>query len=245
MGCGCPIRDQLLAGALYLRFRNQGTYYGFTRYSGIYLTHRRLEDDWFPRNVLQHHFDNMYFTMASLLLLMRASLLDFSRRHAQLTQKLRGLHDTEQHSLAIEDLRNDFLKLTNKYWFNEITAQEQGIEIFDLWSRRMDNKRHFDEVEAETRALHEHGQAAAERSLRHLTYLNVSAVLIAIIALILGALGTSELAWEGNLGWYNFVVIGPISLALGLLLGWFGFKKGQWIMSKLPPRSTDKDSGRR
>ncbi len=175
-----PLRDRLLARALYLRHRNLGTYFGFTRYSGVYLTHGD------PPDFLARHFDSMYFQMANRLLCLRAALLNFSERAGKLAHKARDTDSLEEPGAneKLKNLRCDFLRFHNGYWFCEITGQEQGIEIFDLWNRNMGNRRLFEEVGQEVEALHEFSLSTLGQRLGTLTYLNLTMVLLTLVILM-------------------------------------------------------------
>jgi hypothetical protein len=217
-------RDKLLADALYLRYRDSGTIYGFTPYSGMYLTHLTEEGDWAPRNILVRHFDSMYFQMANLLLTYRAALLNLSQRSVQISQQVRTAAALERPDIdaKLEDLRADFLKFHNKYWFCELTGQQQGMEIMDLWNRQLGNDRLFKEVEQEVRALHDFAHATLNRRLGKLTYINISALFVAVLALGFAGLEVSPV---GLSGWsLLYVVVGLLVGAglsvLGVSWGW-------------------------
>ncbi len=219
-------RDHCLGQTLYLRFRNRGSYYGFTRYSGVYLCHGA---DYFSQNILPKHFNSMYFQMANLLIGQRAILLNLSHRAARLSQQATSPGKLENKKLhqKLEDLRSDFLKFHNKYWFSEVTGQEQGIEIFGLWSRNLENNRLFDEVEKEIKALHDFSNATVGRRLGSIAYLNIAMLGLAGPALIASIFGmnlkdigggSSEGELLLTIGLYSI----PFFSALTLFLIWVG-----------------------
>jgi len=211
-------RDTCLQNVLYNRFADQGSYYAYSRYSGTYLLHG--EFDFFP-NLISRHFNSMYFQMATLAITYRAILLELSRRSAELAGKVKQVDDLEKEELhgELEDLRADFLKFNNKYWFSEITGQEMGIEIFELWSRNMGNDKLFQEVEKEIAALHDFSSATIGHRIGTLTYISWGMVPLSILALLSGWLGLSifsdkELFWRCYIWWS----LGLSVLGLGLFL---------------------------
>ncbi len=219
-------RDHCLEQSLYLRFRDWGSYYGFTRYSGTYLLHG---NGYANCTLIPEHFNSMYFQMANLLIGQRAILLNLSHRAARLAQQATSPGKLENKKLhrELEDLRSDFLKFHNKYWFSEVTGQEQGIEMFDLWSRNLGNKRLFDEVEKEIKALHDFSNATVGRRLGSIAYLNIAMLGLAGPALIASIFGMNlkEIMGEGSEG-ELLLTIGlysiPIFSALTLFLIWTG-----------------------
>lgn len=233
----CDFRDELLSRALYLRFRDLGSYYGFTRYSGMYLYHHDGKVDWFTRNILAPHFDRLYFYFAALLLSNRAILLELSRRCAETTTRITSVDSLELGDLSrgVENLRCDFLKFHNKYWYCEVTSQEQGIEIYDLWNRQIGNERLFREVEQEVRALHEFSLSTINHSLGKLTYLNLSAVILAILALGLAAVSTNILQSPVGI----ILLLLACGIGVGVVLSLLSYKKGPEILRKIgePRRS--------
>jgi len=239
------LRDRMLAKALYLRYRDYGTYYGFTRYSGVFLLHGGGGEE-FARDALLGQFDSMYFQMANLLLVLRAALLDLSHRSALISRRLRSPDDLDNPELNkdIERIRSDFLRFHTKYWFCEVTAQEQGIEMFDLWNRNMGNERLFAEVDQQVRALHDFSQATVNRRLGRLTYLNISAIGVALIGLMVGALTISTSAAWGYIG-----IAILVSFVLGAIAAYLLFAAGpkvlcwlercrtpRWISARRGPR---------
>ncbi|MCC6157453.1 MAG: hypothetical protein IT350_05320 [Deltaproteobacteria bacterium] len=224
------IRDHLLESSLYLRYRDLGTVYGFCRYGGVMLVQGTSDENWFARTKLRRDFETMYFQMANLLVTLRAGLLRFSERSAEITQKIhdRGV-DHPELAREIEDLRQDFLLFHNKYWFCEITSQEQGIEMFDLWNRNMSNVRLFEEVDAEIKALHEFSLSKINTRLGQIAYLNISAVAVAVVAAILAGLSLS-LYPDGD---KRLLVWGIGSGVAASVFAYFGFLCGTRILNWL------------
>lgn len=223
-------RDLCLQESLYLRFRDFGSYYAFTRYSGVYLMHGDYDE--FKQD-FSGHFNSMYFQMASLALCSRAILLALSERASAIAHRVSSStadFDNHHDHQDLQELRADFLKFQNKYWFSEVTGQEMGIEIFNLWSRNMGNEKLFNEVEKEIQALHDFSNATVGRRLGVLTYLNLAMLPLAIIGVITGVLGMSVfqgVGWCANWWW------GVGALLIGALLSAGFILKGSWLVDRI------------
>lgn len=90
---------------------------------------------------LLSHFRHHYFQLGLLAHFHRASLLRFSSRFSLAIQQ----------KADMRDLNRDFATFVTGYWFNEVSNQLQGREIFDFWSERLNNQKLFDHVSAEKR----------------------------------------------------------------------------------------------
>ncbi|MFH1279287.1 MAG: hypothetical protein ABIK65_13015 [Candidatus Eisenbacteria bacterium] len=234
------LRDSFLSNWLYLRYRDESTYMGFTRCSGVFLLHAdgprstppigAADPEGFTRSVLLKHFDSMYFQMACLLLVYRAGLLDLSHRCTMIAQRVSSPEDLDKRSVGddIERLRSDFLRFHTKYWSCEITAQEQGIEMFSLWNRNMDNEHLFSEVDQQIRALHEFSLATVNRRLGRLTYLNLSVLGVALLSVAGTTLTITHSTW-----WSAVARLGSAALLLGIIISLVLLWRGSWVIKKL------------
>ncbi len=113
----------LIERSTYFRWQNYGTLYGLTRYSFVALTDRSR----FSLNVLRVHMETIYFYMVLLLFAQRASIIRFSDEVTAISD----LGDSNRVD-NINRLYINFLRFTNKLYFKEVTAQEQGIELYDM-----------------------------------------------------------------------------------------------------------------
>lgn len=122
--CTCQSKTmltKLLKEHTYDRWTDWGTLYGLSRYSFVMYTSTGC-----PQYLIDT-FNYLYFEMVCLALAQRASIIRFSNEVAhigsledsKITQKVRGLY-------------KDYITFINKIYFREITAQEQGIELYDM-----------------------------------------------------------------------------------------------------------------
>ncbi|MBN2535479.1 MAG: hypothetical protein JXB88_21550 [Spirochaetales bacterium] len=100
------------------------SFYGFSRFSCVFIT---------INNYIYNHFSCMYYQMALLIFLYRSMLLKFSKKSSKIGHMLREEKNNKKIINELEELKKGFILFRNKFWFREITPQDQGIEMFNLW----------------------------------------------------------------------------------------------------------------
>jgi len=95
-----------------------------------------VTDEW---SGLLSHFRHHYFQLGLLAHFHRASLLRFSRRFADSV----GQREST--------LNHEFADFVAGYWFNEVSNQVQGQELFQFWSNHLGNQRLLHHVLEEKR----------------------------------------------------------------------------------------------
>jgi len=76
----------------------------------------------------------MYFKMVLLSLVYRASYLGFAYKITEISNKIEADNEISD---DIEAIYKDYIKFINNIYFKEVTAQEQGIELFDMLIKHM------------------------------------------------------------------------------------------------------------
>lgn len=134
----------------YTRWINFNTLFGITRYSFVLLT---VDFDVLPAPFLVEHLRSIYYKMASLVLLQRAFIQHFSDRVTDVAQKL---DEADKSNLAkeIQSLYKDYILFRNRIHFREITAQEQGIELYDMLTKEMRIEQQVKDLDNEIEELH-------------------------------------------------------------------------------------------
>ena len=89
------------------------------------------------------HFRHHYLQLGLLAHFHRASLLRYSRR----------LTEAAVPGGELKQVRREFANFINQYWFREISNQEQGKELFGLWSERLGNRELLDQLSKEAAAV--------------------------------------------------------------------------------------------
>jgi len=119
----------------YSRWVGLDTLFGISRYSLVMLTadFTSLEGD--KVTYLVRHLQSMYYKMAELCLLQRATILSFSNEVTAVADLI-NKKDIDVID-RIKSLYEHYLLFVNKIYFREITAQEQGIEMYDMMQSAM------------------------------------------------------------------------------------------------------------
>lgn len=124
---------------LYTRWAHQGTYYGFTSYSGVTLTFGEVcVEGGFRGRCARIHgmFKSRYYMMSMVALFYRVTLLGFVERLALTSKQLYldqadGRFDVDNLRMA-DTLRGDFLHFSNHWYFSELANKDEEVEHFNL-----------------------------------------------------------------------------------------------------------------
>lgn len=108
----------LIKEAVYSRWQRRGTIYGVSRYS-----FQMLFAGDAPTHLIQT-FETIYVRLLELVLVQRASILRFSRL----------LQDEES---GFSQIYGQYINFLNKFRLPEVTAQDQGIELYDMLCERL------------------------------------------------------------------------------------------------------------
>ena len=133
------------------------TYYGICRYSMVTLTDELKQLG--PMAVLAQHVESIYYKMAELVLVQRACILKFADEVTHLSYFARehSPNDTktyEELTYKVTTLYENFLRFTNKVYFREVTAQEQGIEMYNMLQEHMNLDAQVKDLKADIEQLH-------------------------------------------------------------------------------------------
>jgi len=152
-GCTCQnekMKKEIIEKHSYLRWQKEGSLYGVSRYSMVFLS--GTSD--FSCEVLFRNFRTMYARMVELSLVQRASILKFADEVTHLS----GLKETKTSELAdrISDFYRAYIRFVNQIYFREITAQEQGIEMYDMTQEEMKIADQVKDLDNEIGELHDY-----------------------------------------------------------------------------------------
>lgn len=116
------MKKEFLLNSTYARWSGDGTLFGISRYSFVIL----CDEKWFSKNILFNHINTLYYEMILIALVQRASILRFS-------DEISTIANTKSKSLYynIKKLQEYYIRFINTLYFKEVTAQEQGIELYD------------------------------------------------------------------------------------------------------------------
>jgi len=142
------LKEKLINEHTYQRWQKTGSLYGCTRYSTVFIS----DYSDYAKNVLLRTFRTMYVRMAELSLVQRASILKFSEQVTTISD----LKEKETGKLvsSVSDLYRQYIRFINKVYFSEITAQEQGIEIYAMMKDSMKINGQVKELDEQIEELH-------------------------------------------------------------------------------------------
>ena len=170
------IRERMQQDSLY-RWRGVGTYSGFCAYANAYLGF----GEFFNQVVAPEHVPYHYGRMLLLALLYQATLRHYNRRISAATDKL-----AQEHNLSgFRELRQEFIRFTNNYWFREVTTQVQGSEIFTRQTRALGLDTEYGLIKDEMERADEYSKTLRE------DHFNRGAAALAVAAVLTGLAGAN------------------------------------------------------
>jgi hypothetical protein len=149
------MKNLFLKSHTYQRWQGEGALHGISRYSFVYLT--KLE----PYDFLKTHFRTIYARMVELSLIQRATILKFSDEVALLS-KLKN-ERTKDLTAQISELYKAYIRFVNQIYFREVTAQEQGIELYNLLQDKMKIVEQVKDLDKEIEELHNYANLREQK----------------------------------------------------------------------------------
>lgn len=217
---GSTCQNQLMQKTLleehtYSRWQKEGTIYGVTRFSFMAISDEGL----FAQNVLLTYFRTMYVRMVELVLVQRSSILKFSSEVTTLST----LSDNNPQRLAdnIGKFYQAYIRFVNQVYFREITAQEQGIELYEMLQQSLHLKDHVKDLDEEIGELHNYATLLDDkRQNQNLSLLTKIGALFIAPSLIASYFGMNILKINGddNIKYSLVWVLGSFTLLSGLIL---------------------------
>jgi len=210
---------QQLKDHSYARWLEHGQLFGVCRYAFVLVS----SDDWFPRNVVSYHMQNQYFQLVLLVLLQRAHLIHFGSRVAKLSHMMQSQKDIDKIVGKIDKLYRDYIKFLNRIYFNEVTPQEQGIELYDMLQEKMRIKEELNDLDREISKLNDYAERKQEGRLTRFAaeYLPVT--------LLAGILGMNTLDYEFTTEWSEIewwpTFLGSLTLVTFIYAVYLGYKQ--------------------
>lgn len=181
------LERELVSRHTYDRWLESGTLFGMSRYSFMARIRGSFRDK-YPKMILTH-CKTMYYQMILLALTQRASIIRFSEEIAyvsSLNEKEPGHRDLN----AIRDLYKHYIRFVNKVYFNEVTAQEQGCEMYAMIQDHMRIKENLTDLRQEIGELHTYADLTYEKKRGKKTdRLTIMAALFLIPTFITGFFG--------------------------------------------------------
>ncbi|MDD2744457.1 MAG: hypothetical protein PHV02_19525, partial [Rhodocyclaceae bacterium] len=145
-------------------------------------------------------FRHIYVPMAIIAHFQKAALLVASRRLADLSPYGSNGIPAKLNSEEFQAMEANFIAFTQTYWFNEITPQEQGIELFDMWRRELrlpalyqEHRQELQDIVAFINGREEALQSEAANELNHYALrFAMAALIVAYISMLAGVMGMNS-----------------------------------------------------
>ena len=205
------MKKKLLEGATNARWAGYGTFYGLSRYSFMALSGECTAHPF--NRTLASHTMTIYYKIALLGLVQRACLLRFSQEVTNISQ----LPKDDKHIAArVGSLYKQYIRFINKIYFREVTAQEQGTELYDILQEQMWLDDQVKDLDRELQELHQYVLILEEdrrnSKLDVLTYIGAFFVVPSFIGTYFGI--NDFPMWEDG----NWLAISAMCLMAALLV---------------------------
>lgn len=141
------MRRKLIKDATYERWQQNYSLYGVSRYSMVFLTNSGT--DYFAP-FLFPYFETEYARMAELVLMQRATVLRFSSE----VTKISNMSLKKGFGTRVSSLYKEYIRFENQIYFREISAQDQGIEMYQKLFSAMNIKEHVEKLDDEIEELY-------------------------------------------------------------------------------------------
>lgn len=148
------LRTEQIEKHTYSRWVENNTLYGITRHSFVCITEpkKNLENPFPNAGFIIDHVQSIYFRMVSLVLAQRAMILKFSADASDMCKDTnRGDKETVK---TTKNLLVEYTRFINQFFYREITAQEQGIELYNMLQEHLRVEYQAKELEKEINDLH-------------------------------------------------------------------------------------------
>ena len=213
------MRD-LLRSHTYLRWQKWNSLYGVSRYSFVYLTNSGVP------SYLVDYFMTTYARMMEIALVQRASVLCFSNEVTILTKRRNWT--LEKLSEHVDSLNEEYIRFINRMYFNELTSQDQGVELYGLIRQNLDIDSYVEELKDEIEKLHDTISFKVERSRNEKAEtLNFMAAILLPVSIVTGF-------WSMNLSLFCNVKSNWLSFAIAVGLMILGLAFSIFLVRRRP-----------
>jgi hypothetical protein len=188
------LRAKLAEKHTYDRWVDYNTLFGISRYSFVCLT----VNEEYAEKYISNHVTGRYFEFIQLALAQRASILKFSDEATQIA----GVEEKKLIKEA-ETLHIAYMRFINRLNFSEVTAQEQGIEMYQKLIEAMKIDRDIKTLNGEIDELHQFVNIKEQDyAMKEATWLNILAAIFLPATFFVSLLGI-------NLFDQNNLIINP------------------------------------
>lgn len=203
------MRQALLREAVYPRWQQCGTLYGISRYS-----FQMLFSGSPPIHLIQT-FETEYVRLVELVLVQRATILRFSG--------LLKLYGEEMDTFNV--IYGQYINFLNRFRLPEVTAQEQGIELYDMLCKKLRIQEQAEHLDKQFNEREDYLELINQKKLEETTsVLNIIAgvaVPFSIVSAVFGLFYRDSFVSDSSLvGWWS----GLIALFISFVFVFVFFK---------------------
>lgn len=214
--CTCQNNEmlsELLNQSSYLRWQKYGTFYGISRYSFTVIIDETDNSDF-----LVNHFKTIYYEMMLLVLTDRASVLRFKDEASKI-----ALLSEDTALKQVVELQKLYVNFSNNIYFQEVTAQEQGIEMYDMIMDKMRIKQDIESLKNDISSIYNYSNQIISTKVNRLLRL------ISVIGLIISLWNATVKFLESK-----YVEVVSITLYYVALISFFTllYLVGKWIKGR-------------
>jgi len=222
----------LLKSNTYQRWQGEGALHGVSRYSFVYLTKSE------PYDFLKTHFRTIYARMVELSLIQRATILKFSEEVTRLS-KLKN-EKSKNITEDISGLYKAYIRFVNQIYFREVTAQEQGIELYNMLQDKMKIAEQVKDLDNEIEELHNYANLLEQKDQeRRISIITALGAIFLPATFLVGLFGINtlpdfehqpDLLFNGKIYWpfwISLAIIMSVAVVLTIMINqvWkLGFK---------------------
>lgn len=179
-----------------------------------------------PEAGLLGQFRRQYFLLALIAHFHKAALLMFSDRLVLALSRLdiRDVESIKRFKRVIRRALETFLRFTHRYWFHEVSTQDQARDLFRMWSTHLGTDRMYLEVREEIQDMSAYlNSDSLRRQANTVVRLTVVTTLGLVATVATGILGMNLFAhadrpWPIKLLYFLLAVIPTVLLILFAIL---------------------------
>jgi Mg2+ and Co2+ transporter CorA len=211
------MRKELLKESTYKRWQKYGSLYGISRYSLVCLT----GEGYFSTAILARHMKTLYARLFELAIVQQASILRFSQEVAEVNKMFNATNKEQRYDIRrVESLHYAYINFINSIYFLDVTAQDQGIELYDLLKKQFRLQEREADLENEIGKLYEFVSMKEEKnSAENGERLNLIAAFLVPTTLVLAVFGMNDIGIHlNNEGKFPIFYLGENSTGILLQL---------------------------
>ncbi len=152
---------RILRECTYERWQNFGTMYGMTSFSFVALLDC-TKPNFFADNILSVHMRTIYQDMIMLVLIQKACMQRFEEGISNIFNGKEDKDDIKKVEM-IEREYASYLKFMKTIYFREVTPQTQGIEMYEMFQKRLRVAENVEELRNDIVELQNYGRLIYEK----------------------------------------------------------------------------------